>query len=130
MRKPTFSSLVLVLCCFLFGLQSYAQNYVPFVPRYDEAIKGDMLLIGNNNLSNHKSEPYNGKVNNEHSSMRGKMVYVDIDNDNSTFNSSSANLKVPSDTKCYQVVYAALYWSATVKGDTPMEKVKFKIPEK
>src|SRR5690606_24451948 len=63
---------------------------------------------------------------NESNTHRDSMVYVDIDGDGSTFNSSSANLNVPSDTGCYQVVYAALYWTAVVKGDTPMENIKFK----
>ncbi|MBO3097790.1 T9SS type B sorting domain-containing protein [Gelidibacter pelagius] len=129
MKKPTFSRIAFIALLLFMGLESIAQNYVPFVPRYDEAIKGDMLLIGNNNLSVHRSNNYNGSTNNESSSHRDNMVYVDIDNDNSTFNSSSANLNVPSDTNCYQVVYAALYWTAVVKGDTPMSDIKFKTPE-
>lgn len=129
MKKPTFSRIVFIALLLIFGLESMAQNYVPFVPRYDQAIKGDMLLIGNNNLSRHKTDAYNSNTNNEHRNNRDRMVYVDIDNDGSTFNSSSANLKVPSDTNCYQVVYAALYWTAVVKGDTPMSDIKFKTPE-
>ena len=128
MKKPTFSKFVLVVLLLLMGLSVHAQNYVPFVPRYDEAIKGDMLLIGNSNLGTHKINPYNGTDNNESGTYRSKMVYVDIDNDGTTFNSSSADLIVPSDTNCYQVVYAALYWTSTVAGDTPMESIKFKTP--
>ncbi|RXJ51458.1 T9SS type B sorting domain-containing protein [Gelidibacter gilvus] len=129
MKKPTFSRIAFIALVLFMGLESIAQNYVPFVPRYDEAIKGDMLLIGNNNLSVHRSNSYNGDTNNESSTHRDRMVYVDIDNDSSTFNSSSANLNVPSDTNCYQVVYAALYWTAVVKGDSPMSDIKFKTPE-
>lgn len=129
MKKPTFSRIALIAFLLFMGLESMAQNLVPFVPRYDEAIKGDMLLIGNNNLSVHGSNSYNGNTNNEHRDNRDKMVYVDIDNDSSTFNSSSASLDVPSNTNCYQVVYAALYWTAVVKGDSPMSDIKFKTPE-
>lgn len=128
MKNSTFSKLLYTAFILLLGLQVHAQNYVPFQVRYDEAIKGDMLLIGNNNLSIHKSNDYNKNTNNESSTNKGKMVYVDIDSDNTTFNSSSANLSVPSSTGCYQVVYAALYWTAVVKGDSPMEQIKFKVP--
>ena len=128
MKKPTFSRVVFIALLLLMGLEIHAQNFVPFVPRYDQAIKGDMLLIGNNNLSVHKTNAYTGNTNNESSTHRDKMVYVDIDNDGTTFNSSSADLSIPSDTNCYQVVYAALYWTAVVKGTSPMEDIKFKTP--
>src|SRR5690606_260048 len=106
MKKTTCLKNVLALLLLLFSLSGIAQNFVPFVPRYDEAIKGDMLLIGNSNLSVHPTNPYSGNSNNESSVNEDDMVYVDIDNDNTTFNSSSADLDVPSDTNCYQVVYA------------------------
>ncbi|MGC1632506.1 MAG: hypothetical protein WA749_10385, partial [Gelidibacter sp.] len=116
MKNSTFSRIVLIALMLLMGWETYAQNYVPFVPRYDQAIKGDMLLIGNNNLSVHRTNSYTQSSNNESSGNRDRMVNVDVDTDNSTVNSSSANLKVPSATGCYQVVYAALYWTAVVKG--------------
>src|SRR5690606_26371108 len=103
MKNSTFSTKFLIAILLLFmGWEISAQNYIPFVPRYDEAIKGDMLLIGNNNLSVHKTNAYTGNTNNENSNNRDRMVYVDIDTDNSTFNSSSADLNVPSDTGCYK----------------------------
>src|SRR5690606_32149273 len=135
MKKTTYLKNVLALLLLLFSLSGIAQNLVPFVPRYDEAIKGDMLLIGNSNLSVHRTNPYNysgnnSRYNNEGSENRGRMVYVDIDSDGSTFNSSSADLDVPSDTNCYQVVYAGLYWSSVVEDpDSPKENIKFRTPE-
>ncbi|MGQ7945991.1 T9SS type B sorting domain-containing protein [Flavobacterium sp. WC2509] len=113
---------------FFFFLQSFVvlgQNQVGFTPRFDKSIKGDMLLIGNNILSKHKTNDFNtgGTQNNSID-----MVNVDIDSDNSTFNSSSAELKVPSQTACYKVVYAGLYWSAVVKGSDPITSIKFKVP--
>ncbi|MBU3823158.1 SprB repeat-containing protein, partial [Flavobacteriaceae bacterium XHP0103] len=130
MKKTTFLKNGIFLFIILFSIEvSVAQNLVPFSPRYDEAIKGDMLLIGNSNLSVHPTDPYTGSTNNEHRSNRDRMVYVDIDSDGTTFNSSSADLDVPTDTNCYQIVYAGLYWSSVVKGDTPMETIKFSTPE-
>ncbi len=103
----------------------FAQNLVPFSPRYDQAIKGDILLIGNSNVGLHVSDPYNGNATNDGVNAA---VYVDIDGDGSTFNSSSASLEVPSDNDCYVIVYAGLYWSAVVDGDEPISDVKFKVP--
>ncbi|WP_170141442.1 beta strand repeat-containing protein, partial [Flavobacterium aquicola] len=85
-----------------------------------------MLLIGNNILSRHVSNDYTttGTQNRD----INPMVNVDIDGDNSTTNSSSATLTVPSTTTCYKVVYAGLYWSAVVKGTASTTAVKFKVP--
>src|SRR5690606_32538341 len=101
MKQPTYFRIGLAILTLFLCLQSFSQNYVPFVPRYDGAIKGDMLLIGNSNLSVHRTDPYNytgtsSSNNNEGSNNRNRMVHVDIDTDASTFNSSSADLDVPS----------------------------------
>ncbi|WP_157206406.1 T9SS type B sorting domain-containing protein [Mariniflexile maritimum] len=128
MKKPTYLKTGFLILSLLLGFLSFAQNLVPFVPRYDEAIKGDMLLIGNSNLGVHPTNPYSGTNNNESSTNRDRMVYVDIDSDSNTFNSSSADLDVPNNVNCYKIVYAGLYWSAVVKGNTPMANIKFKTP--
>ncbi|MUU77036.1 T9SS type B sorting domain-containing protein [Winogradskyella endarachnes] len=125
MKKPTFSRITLIILLLLLGQHAVSQNLVPFSPRYDEAIKGDMLLIGNSNVGLHASNPYNGTNAND---QVNAAVYVDIDGDASTFNSSSADLDIPSDLSCYQIVYAGLYWSAVVDGDDPISDVKFKVP--
>ena len=54
------------------------------------------------------------------------MVFVDVDNDASTFNSSSATFTT---NNCNRVVYAGLYWGAIASPATPLpEEIKFKIP--
>lgn len=125
MKKPTFSKMAIIVLLLVMGSQAFAQNLVPFSPRYDEAIKGDILLIGNSNVGLHVSNPYNGNNTND---IVNAAVHVDIDGDASTFNSSSADLDVPSDDSCYVIVYAGLYWSAVVNGDEPISDVKFKVP--
>lgn len=106
-------------------------------------IYGDSKVIGNNILSNHKTKAFNDmQVDNDDL----KMKYVDIDEDDETFSSSSAKLKLPSNYK--KISYAGLYWSATYsynkgtrrkdrgnyvfKGDgnrnPEIEKIKFKTP--
>ncbi|WP_282042652.1 T9SS type B sorting domain-containing protein [Winogradskyella flava] len=125
MKKPTFSRIAIVMVTMCLFMTSFAQNVVPFSPRYDQAIKGDMLLIGNSNVGLHPTDPYNGNQTNDNADAA---VYVDIDGDPTTFNSSSANLDVPSDLNCYQIVYAGLYWSAVVNGTEPISDIKFKVP--
>ena len=43
-------------------------------------------------------------------SNNANMRFVDIDGDNSTFNSSSAQLNIPGD-ECTEIIYAGLYWT-------------------
>lgn len=123
MKKPTCSNYVFAITLLLLSVQLFSQNLVPFNPRYDEAIKGDILLIGNSNVGIHASDPYNGTDTND---RLDSAVFVDIDGDSSTFNSSSADLDVPNDVTCYRIVYAGLYWSAVVDGTFSVEAT-FKI---
>lgn len=125
MKKTTYVNIGLFVLMSLLCFSSMAQNLVPFSPRYDQALKGDILLIGNSNVGLHVSDPYNGNDTNDRVDAA---VYVDIDGDATTFNSSDADLDVPDDVTCYQIVYAGLYWSAVVNGAEPISDVKFKVP--
>ncbi|MBU2938035.1 hypothetical protein KO494_00655 [Lacinutrix sp. C3R15] len=91
-------------------------------------IKGDAIAIGNNILSEQVKKDYNeiGLIND-----RIEMKYVDIDNESSTFSSSSAALQLPHNTS--KIKFAALYWSATYgfkKGDYKVVKNKMLIKAK
>ncbi|MCZ8196549.1 MAG: T9SS type B sorting domain-containing protein [Flavobacterium sp.] len=104
-----------------------------FDARYNTTVRGDMLIIGNNIVSRHVSNAYNGNSANDQIDM----VFVDIDNDVTTRNSSSAKLTI-NDVNCSKVVYAGLYWAATYRyetGNVPSSgrfndwnQVKFKVP--
>ncbi|MFD0837469.1 chromophore lyase, partial [Mariniflexile aquimaris] len=123
MRKITFFKHVLVLLLLLNGLQAIAQNFVPFNPRFNQDVKGDILLIGNNilgpnNNAYNDNNAYNNNV---------RMRYIDIDGDNSTFSSSSADLVIPNPA-CYEIIYAGLYWGAVTPGAAPITNVRFKGP--
>jgi len=59
MKKTTFSRIAFVILLLLLGMQSFGQNFVPFNTRYDNTLKGDMLLIGNNILSVHPTNAFN-----------------------------------------------------------------------
>ncbi|WP_353778043.1 T9SS type B sorting domain-containing protein [Winogradskyella sp. 3972H.M.0a.05] len=123
MKRPTFSKTAITILLLFFGLQLYAQNYVPFTPRFDLDVKGDIILIGNNilgpdNNAFNDNSVYNHNVN---------MQYIDIDSDASTFSSSSADLDIPN-PQCYRIIHASLYWGAVSPGAEPITEVKFRGP--
>jgi hypothetical protein len=109
--RPFYTLLILV------SIQCFSQQAKPFKVRHQSYIKGDMTMIANNIVNTDENQknanlPYNdrsvtGKLNDESS-----MKYIDIDNDNSTFSSSSADL-ILENKKNKKIVYAGLYWSAT-----------------
>lgn len=103
-----------LLIFFLFmGTQLFSQVRVDFEPRTSQQapnpykgdknynLQGDFQMIGNTNLT---LEKYSENENNSSNSM----VFVDVDGDPNTVNSSSAQLELG---ECATVVYAGLYWS-------------------
>ncbi|TDK44370.1 hypothetical protein, partial [Algoriphagus formosus] len=92
------------------------QNVVPFTQRVGTPpppdgifrIKGDYTMIGNTNLT---LEFYDDDENNS----QNEMIYVDIDGDTQTLNSSSSTLVFSQengiDPTCSEILYAGLYWS-------------------
>ncbi|MBC5841314.1 T9SS type A sorting domain-containing protein [Flavobacterium sp. F-380] len=71
-------------------------------------IKGDFTMIGNTNLT---LAAYGDAVNNNTENM----IFVDVDSDPSTFNSSSAELQLSNENgalpNCSRILYAGLYWT-------------------
>jgi uncharacterized repeat protein (TIGR01451 family) len=118
-RRPT---LTLLFTAFI-ALASYAQNFEPFTPRFNQDVKGDIMLIGNNILGPGNSAFNDNTVFNHNVDMR----YIDIDSDPSTFSSSSADLTLPN-PNCYRIIHAGLYWGAVNPGAEPIRQVKFKGP--
>ncbi len=102
---------------------SYGQTTVPFAKRYEtQGINGDLTIIGNSNVGETATDPYNGNTQNNFIDM----VYIDIDNSAATYNSSSANFTT---NRCNRIVYAGLYWgSMRVPTDSIPTEVKFKVP--
>lgn len=78
------------------------------------SLHGDFAFIGNTNLTLLNYEP---QANNNNSQMH----YVDVDNDDSTWNSSSADLVYSSENNasptCSNIVYAGLYWTGKSAAD-------------
>ncbi len=101
--------------CLALLLNYYAEAQVqtPFTPRYSEAVKGEFTIIANNMISRTPANDYNGNDDNHDFNDN---VYVDIDTDNSTFNSSSANFSNPDvNIQCISIYKAFLYWAAADK---------------
>ncbi len=122
MKKNKFIKL-LGIFLFITIFNSYGQTSTEFVKRYETSgINGELTIIGNSILGDSPDTPYNGTTQNNYIDM----VFIDIDGDTNTFNSSSANFTTNS---CNRVVYAGLYWGA-VSAPASLEpnKIKFKIP--
>ena len=113
-------------------LSTFAQQATPFKVRYQGHVNGDMILIANNIVnrsegSDGTKSPYNENTNRGKLNDEFEMNYIDVDDDATTFSSSSADLVVenPSSKK---IVYAGLYWSATYLCNSSKlaKKEKFK----
>ncbi|GAA4882319.1 T9SS type B sorting domain-containing protein [Flaviramulus aquimarinus] len=123
MNKTTYVSTGLVLFLLFISSTLYSQNFVPFTPRFNQDLKGDIVLIGNNILGPDNNAFNDNSVYNHNVDM----TYIDIDGDASTFNSTSADLDIPN-PGCYQIIHAGLYWGAVTDGAEPYTNVKFKGP--
>lgn len=129
--------------------QGFSQQAKPFKVRHQGYVNGDMVLIANNIVNR---EAFDGKASDSYNDRTFKnklndeceMKYIDIDNDESTFSSSSADL-VMDNKENKKIVYAGLYWSATYlyekgkmtksmkykaidKKREAFDKVKIKLP--
>ncbi|UFH46349.1 T9SS type A sorting domain-containing protein [Flavobacterium galactosidilyticum] len=131
LRNKKINGLLLLLLILIFPIlkitaQSVTTPQVDFSQRSSTAtpekkiynIKGDFTLLGNTNLT---LLSYGDKKNNE----GNEMIYVDIDEESTTLNSSMATLELSNagenDTNqsCSKVLFAGLYW--TGKSDDTKE---------
>ncbi|MEB3347779.1 T9SS type B sorting domain-containing protein [Aquimarina gracilis] len=119
MNKGNCQRLTLVLIMLLSTVGLFGQQ--GFRPRQDISTKGDVLMIGNA-IHGRIQDPngdYNTLGTNNGSSFQTS--YIDIDGDNTTFSSSSADLEDPN-IGCTEIIYAGLYWSANyylAREDSP-----------
>lgn len=110
---------------------AFSQSPVPFKVRYRSFVQGDMAVIANSivnrkDANNTTEIPYHIQTNRAVLNDQFNMEYIDIDNDPSTFSSSSATLSAENqETK--KVIYAALYWSSTYKYNTGIQKSENKF---
>lgn len=88
-----------------YSTASFSQKDTPFTAQQKMYVKGNSVLIGNTVLGKHPEYAFDEvKVLND----EVPLIYVDIDEDTSTFSSSGASFTLPKTTK--KIKYAALYW--------------------
>lgn len=106
---------LLLAVTFLMHCAAKAQVMATFTSRFSDAVYGDYLTIGNNMLSTTATGNYTGSDGNHNLTT----VFVDIDADGTTFNSSGANLTGPiAGTNCVAIKKAYLYWAAAEKNQS------------
>lgn len=115
MTKVPLASLLSLFLIFCIQISVIGQVRVPFTERASASnpsrktfnVKGDFALIGNTNLSlaNYADDLMNDNL----------LLFVDVDSDPNTINSSSATLgfnkENGADANCTNVLFAGLYWS-------------------
>lgn len=119
MKIKTMKLIPKVIVFFSFYAISSAQVSAPFKVRYQGIIKGDMAIIANNivnrvDYNNSSNTPYYNHTNQAKLNDEFNMDYIDIDNDEDTFSSSSAEFFLEN-PRSKRIVYAGIYWSATYK---------------
>ena len=116
---------IILLHCFFLATLLTATAQISFNERYKTTVRGDMIVVGNNIIGPTKTGDYNGGGDNN-----DIQVYVDIDDDPTTFNSSSAEVKDPNPGgSCPRKVKKAfLYWAGGSEiSISNSNKVKFKV---
>lgn len=85
----------------------------PFKNVENYKVQGDFKMIGNKNLT---LKDYDDYINNNYKSM----IYVNVDDEYDTWNSSSAELVI--NESCHEILFAGLYWTGSAhKGDPMMQ---------
>lgn len=116
----------LFLLLFMSVSWCHAQMAIPFKERYKVNVKGDMAIIANSILNridkkNSPNDPYNDQSIDAITNDEIDMEYIDIDDDNQTFSSSSAAL-FQKEEASKKIIYAGIYWSATYKYESGYKK--------
>ncbi|GAA0722580.1 hypothetical protein GCM10009430_25130 [Aquimarina litoralis] len=121
---------VIMNCSTIFG-----QVEVPLEKRTEFTIKGDFKFVSNTILgkvsNDDGTDPFNPNksYNNGGLNNQFRMGFIDIDNDDTTFNSSSADLDIPSG--CASIKHVGLYWTASYADKeraNDITSIKIKYP--
>ena len=93
-------------------------------------IQGDYQMIGNTNLTQNGTN-MSGTGPSTSQSNNTNMMYVDIDGDNNTVNSSRAQLKFSTERganpECTNVIYAGLYWTGRKSQSTTSDGMSYTV---
>ncbi|MGJ5641554.1 HYR-like domain-containing protein [Formosa sp. S-31] len=111
---------ILAFLLLFVSFYGYSQVIKPFTPRASAStgqtvynVRGNFAIIGNTNLT---LETYENDVTDS-----DPMIYVDVDNDPNTLNSSEATLEFLLEdgtaSTCGNILYAGLYWTGRSELD-------------
>ncbi len=129
------SKYLLILVCIFFSFNAYNQVEVPLKKRTEFTFKGDFTFVSNTILGKVSNDDGSGIFDPNKSYNDGglnnqfQMGFIDIDNDPSTFNSSSADLTIASE--CNSIKHVGLYWTAAYadqKREHDITTIKIKYP--
>ncbi|MFJ1490818.1 SPOR domain-containing protein [Capnocytophaga canis] len=106
--------IIFYFLCFSIKAQSIKTE---FKIRYEAFVKGDIKIIGNNIVNredrrNNSNIPFDDRSRGAKLNDELNMQYIDVDDDPTTFSSSSASFSFEGKQKA-KVIYAGLYWTAT-----------------
>lgn len=113
MKKLLFG----VLLTLSWGSFLQGQVTTPFKVRFQKVVHGNVAMLSNQivnriHVNVSANEPYLDRTTKSKINDEFIIRYVDIDQDPSTFSSSSADLGFNSESN-KEIIYAGLYWSAT-----------------
>jgi hypothetical protein len=127
MKSPNFilSSLLILAINTIVAQKPYTPK-----PRFQKTLNGDVTLLANNSVNrvdynNTSNIPYYNQSSASPLNDAFYMEYIDIDEDKTTFSSSSAELFLESENR--KIVYAGLYWAGTYKYNSGIEKKENKF---
>ncbi|WP_147405076.1 OmpA family protein [Aquimarina sp. AD10] len=134
LRRFQYRNLLILLCVFCSSMM-HSQVEVPLKKRTEFTFKGDFKFVSNTILGKVSNDDGTGIFNPNKSYNDGglnnqfQMGFIDIDNDPSTFNSSSADLVI--DAECNAIKHVGLYWTAAYADENrahDITSVKIKYP--
>nr|MCU0537084.1 DUF11 domain-containing protein [Hydrococcus sp. Prado102] len=121
-------------CTVFYSLPASAQVIDSFTPPlFNTKAKGDIQIVGNTLLTCNPSGTSGASCSTARNSFTGSpaprndtynMIYVDVDGDPTTFNSSTANFTLPAGAT---VLRAYLFWGA-VSNNAARTQVSFRTP--
>ncbi|MFH0708707.1 MAG: putative Ig domain-containing protein [Pseudomonadota bacterium] len=99
---------------------SYSNSNIrDFTLQRQDNIYGDMQIIGNSiMLDSSKNSGAGGCADNGTPNNNVNAMFADRDSDSGTFNSTSANLKLPKGVDSTRIQYAYLYWQGRTNGSS------------
>ncbi len=128
------TSLLIILFSFCSTL-AFSQVEVPLKKRTEFTFKGDFQFVSNTVLGKVSNDDGSGVFDPNKSYNDGglnnqfRMGFIDIDNDPTTFNSSSADLHI--DSECSTIKHVGLYWTASYADENrkhDITSIKIKYP--